>query len=416
VDESIAIRGLKRFMVEQETTFQLPEIQENAENRKRKVAIIGAGPAGLSCAYFLARLGYRPKVFEALSQPGGMLIQAIPAYRLPRDVLSQEIRIIERLGVNIQTGMRLGKDFTLEDLRDQGYEAVFLGVGAPGGVNLNIPGEDAEGFVQAIDFLRDYNTHGSTTIGKKIIVIGGGNSAVDAARTALRLGAESVTIVYRRTRAEMPAYVEEVEEAEREGIRIEFLAAPVEILTQNGCLTGVKCSRMNLGEFDHSGRRRPVQAEESEFFVEADQCIVAIGQSLNPNTINNGIQLHFNKWNYLKVNPVTGQTSEKWIFAGGDAVTGPASVVEAVAHGERAAVGIDQYLTGENHAFWRKEKELDTFFDPEADPEDTPRARIRMIPVEHRKHNFTEVELPWKEPVALRETSRCLRCEYREEC
>lgn len=415
VDESVSIRGLKRFMVEQKTPLHLPEIRENVENEKRKVAIIGAGPAGLSCAYFLARLGYRPRVFEALPQPGGMLVQAIPAYRLPRDMLAQEIRMIERLGVTIETGKKLGEDFTVKDLCAQGYEAVFLGVGAPGGVNLNIPGEDAEGFVQAIDFLRDYNTNGSTQIGKKVIVIGGGNSAVDAARTALRLGAESVTIAYRRTRAEMPAYAEEVEEAEREGVRMEFLVAPVKILTRYGCLTGVRCCRMTLGEFDRSGRRCPIPEERGEFVVEADQCIVAIGQSLNPNMINNGIQLNFNKWNYLEVNPVTGQTSEKWIFAGGDAVTGPASVVEAVADGERAAVGIDQYFTGENHAFWRKEKELDTFFDPEADPVDVPRARIRMIPIEQRKHNFTEVELSWKEPLALRETTRCLRCEYKIE-
>ena len=416
VDQPVAIHGLKRFMVEQETTVQLPEIRENVENAKRKVAIIGAGPAGLCCAYFLARLGYRPKVFEALSQPGGMLIQAIPAYRLPRDVLSQEIQMIERLGVDIRTGMRLGKDFTLKDLHNQGYEAVFLGVGAPGGINLRIPGEDTEGFVQAIDFLRDCNLNGGfVSLGKKVIVVGGGNSAVDAARTALRLGSESVTIVYRRTRAEMPAYPEEVEEAEREGVRIEFLAAPVEILTKNGHLTDVKCCRMNLGEFDRSGRRSPVPAEEGEFVVETDQCILAIGQSLDPNEINNGIQVQFSKRNYIEINPVTGQTSVEWIFAGGDAVTGPASVVEAVAHGERVAVGIDQYLTGENHAFWRQEKELDTFFDPEADPVEAPRARINMIPVAKRRHNFNEVEIAWKETMALREASRCLRCDYRVE-
>ena len=352
---------------------------------------------------------------ETMSKPGGMLIQAIPAYRLPRAVLSSEVQMIERLGVEIETGIRLGKDFTLNDLREKGYEAVFLGIGAPDGISLGISGEEVKGFVQAIRFLRDYDSGGSIKVSPKVIVIGGGNAAIDAARMAIRLGAKSVTVLYRRTRGEMPAYAEEVEEAEREGVRLEFLASPLEIVTENGSLTGLKCCRMVLSDFDRTGRRRPVPGDDGEFFVEADLGIVAIGQALNTNNIINGMRLRLSKRNFIEVNPVTGQTSVEWIFAGGDAVSGPASVVDAVADGEKAAVGIDLYLTGEDHAFWRQDKAPDTFFDPEADPVEFPRSRIRLVPIDKRKHNFNEVELTWKESVALREAERCLRCDYRED-
>jgi len=415
IDDPVSIRGLKRFMVEQEVTVQLPEVWENEENAARKIAIVGAGPAGLSCGYFLARLGYRPKVFEAEPRPGGMLTQAIPAYRLPREVLAREVRMIERMGVDIETGVRLGTDFTLDGLRDEGYEAVFLGVGAPRGMRLGIPGEQAVGVTEAVDFLRTYNLRGSVPVGKNVVVIGGGNAAVDAARTAVRLGAKSVSLLYRRTRAEMPAYAEEVEEAGREGVHMDFLVAPAEILIENGTVASVKCSRMVLGEFDRSGRKRPVDSGEGYFDLEADQVIAAIGQVLDPTEILDGTELQLARRNFIAVNPVTGQTSVEWVFAGGDAASGPASVAQAVGTGERAAVGIDMYLTGENHAFWREEKPLDTFFDPEADPVEYARARMRLIPVAKRRNNFDEVELPWRETVALREAKRCLRCDYREE-
>jgi NADH-quinone oxidoreductase subunit F len=415
LDNSVAIRGLKRFMVEQEVTLQLPEIRENDDNARRKVAIIGAGPAGLSCAYFLGRLGYRPKVFEASRRPGGMLVQTIPAYRLPREEVAREVRMIERMGVEIETEKALGRDFSLGDLQQQGYEAVFVALGAPDGVRLGVPGEDIEGVTEAIFFLRDYNIRGSVPVGKNVVVIGGGNAAMDAARTALRLGAETVTILYRRTHAEMPAYKEEVEEAEREGVRIECLVAPVEIVGRAGKVAGVKCRHMQLGEFDRSGRRRPVAETSGDYLVEADQVIVAIGQQLNPEKVFQGQPLALNTGKFLDANPVSMQTSVPWIFAGGDVVTGPFSVVEAVASGEKAAVGMDRFLTGESHAFWRDEQDVDTFFDPEADPVQTPRADMRLIPVARRRNNFSEVELPFTESVALHEAKRCLRCDYRGE-
>jgi len=411
IDAPVSIRGIKRFMADQEVTIQLPEVLENDQNARRKVAIVGAGPAGLACAYFLARLGYRPTVFEGTARPGGMLVQAIPAYRLPREIVAREVRMIERMGVDIITNTILGVDFTLKSLRASGYDAVFLGVGAPSGVRLGIPGEDVEGITDALNFLRTYNLRGSVPVGRNVVVIGGGNSAIDAARTALRLGAENVTVVYRRSREAMPAYEEEIEEAEHEGVQLRLLTAPVEVVAEGRKVAGIKCLPMRLGEFDRSGRRRPEEAGDA-FIVKADHVLVAIGQTLELKKMCNDITLETRARDYIHVDPVTGQTSEKWIFAGGDAVSGPSSVVEAVAAGERAAVGIDLYLTGKNHAFWREVKVVDTKFDPDADPLDVPRERLNLIPVDRRRANFDEVEQPWPEAVAVRQAKRCLRCDY----
>ena len=415
LDEPLSVRGLKRFLSDQEKQLQLPRFLEDPRAAARKVAVVGAGPAGLSCAYFLARLGYKPIVFEAEKQAGGMLAQAIPAYRLPRTLLDHDVKMIEDLGVEISAGRRLGKDFSLGDLRKEGYEAVFLGVGAPKGLGLGLPGENTAGVVEAIDYLRDYNLNGKARAGKKVVVVGGGNAAVDAARTALRLGAQEVTVVYRRTRAEMPAYEEEVHEAQVEGVRFELLAAPVEILDKRGKLAAVRFQRMELGEFDRSGRRRPKPAKEDFFVLETDLLIAAIGQTLAAAEVTDGVGLKLNERGYLAVDPATGQTSQPWVFAGGDAVSGPSSVIEAVAAGEKAAVGIDLLLTGENRAFWRQDRPADTFFDPDADPVETPRASLKLLPARRRTGNFDEVETTWSRSVALCEAKRCLRCDYREE-
>jgi NADH-quinone oxidoreductase subunit F len=415
LDAPVSIRGIKRFMVDQEVTVQLPEVRESAQNAKRKVAVIGAGPAGLSCAYFLARLGYRPQVFESEPRPGGMLVQAIPAYRLPREIVAREVRMIEHMGVEIFTNMVLGEDVTLKALRAEGFDAAFLGIGAPLGVGLGMPGAEAEGITDALSFLRTYNLRGSVPVGKNVVVIGGGNSAIDAARTALRLGAEKVTVVYRRSREAMPAYEEEIEEAEHEGVGLRLLTAPVEVVVEGKRVAGIKCLPMRLGSFDRSGRRRPEEGGDA-FILPADHVLVAIGQTLDLQKISNSVHLETRNQAFVSVNPVTGQTSEKWIFSGGDAVTGPSSVVEAVAAGERAAVGIDLYLTGKNHAFWREAHEVDTLFDPDAEPSDAPREKLNLIAVERRRANFAEVEQPWCESVAVRQAARCLRCDYGKRC
>jgi NADH-quinone oxidoreductase subunit F len=341
-------------------------------------------------------------------------VQAIPAYRLPREALSREINMIEKLGLDVALGVQIGKDFTLNELRDAGYESVFLAVGAPFGIPLTIPGSDADGVIDALTFLRDFNLGGSAAVGRRVAIIGGGNVAIDAARTAMRLGAERVSVVYRRTREEMPAYHEEVEEAIKEGVDIIFLSSPVEIVKKKGRVSVLRCQRMSLGEYDSSGRQRPTPIPGEILNLEVDQIIVAIGQNMKPEELFNGLNVRLTKNNYIDANPVTLQTSVEWLFAGGDAVSGPASVVEAVGDGEKAAVAIDKYLNGTSGAFWRVDKAVDTFFDPDADPLEYSKTEIHMIPVNKRMRNFMEIELPWQEDVALREAKRCLRCDYRE--
>jgi len=412
LDEAVAIRSLKRFMTEQETEVQLPAVQENAENAAKKVAVVGSGPAGLSCAYFLARLGYKPTIFEKEPSSGGMLVQAIPAYRLPREELGREISMIQSMGVTIKNGLALGKDFTLKSLRDEGYEAVFLGVGAPAGVGMGIPGEDGTGVTEGLTFLRDYNVHGTAEVGTEVAVVGGGNSAIDAARTALRLGATHVNILYRRQREQMPAWAEEILAADEEGITVLPLTAPKEILRdKDGNVIGVLCQRMALGDYDKSGRRAPVSGRNPDFTVECDQVIAAIGQSVDAKALVGDLPVELNR-SWFKVERNTGATSVDWLFAGGDATTGPASVVEAVGAGERAAVAIDQYITGANHAFWRKDIAVDVYFDPDADPVATPRAAVVCLDPEARACTFDEVELSWNLDTACAEAKRCLRCDY----
>ena len=413
LDDPVSIRALKRYLVEQEIIVQLPEVLENNKNAVKKIAVIGAGPAGLSCAYFLARLGYQPKVFEAESRPGGMLTQAIPAYRLPREEIAREIRMIERIGVEINCDIKIGRDITLNQLKEKGFEAVFLSPGAPVGSGLGIPGEDADGVDDALTFLKQYNIRGNVRINRNVLVIGGGNAAIDAARTAVRLGAESVTIIYRRKRSQMPAYQEEVEEAIVEGVKLIDLTQPVEVVkTAEGKVAGIKCHRMTLGDFDKQGRRRAVKENEDNFIIKGDQIITAIGQGIDDEIFKEIDGLEFNEKGYLKIDKSNGRTSVNWLFAGGDTASGPSSVVKAIHAGEVAAVGIDYYLSGEDHAFWREEKMNNTNFDPDKDPVPYPREKVPLIPAEKRRSNFDEVELPWTEAVALRQSARCLRCDY----
>jgi NADH-quinone oxidoreductase subunit F len=340
-----------------------------------------------------------------------MLVQAIPAYRLPREIVAREVRMIENMGVEILTDMQLGRNFSLKSLRAEGCEAVCLGVGAPIGLDLGIPGDQAEGITDALNFLRVYNLRGSVKVGQRVVVIGGGNSAIDAARTAVRLGAQEVTVVYRRSREVMPAYKEEIEEALHEGVKLQLLTAPEAIVSEGGAVAGVRCKPMKLGQFDRSGRRRPEEGGEA-FVIPADQVLVAIGQQLDPQKLFDEVTINTRHDGFIMADAVTGQTSVKWVFAGGDAVSGPSSVVEAVAAGERAAVGIDKYLTGKEHAFWRELHEVDTFFNPAAGPSDEPREQLPLIPVERRCNNFDEVEQPWREALAIRQAQRCLRCDY----
>jgi NADPH-dependent glutamate synthase beta subunit-like oxidoreductase len=346
-DEPLSICKLKRFVAD----FEMAErgavkIPEKAHPRDGKVAVVGAGPAGLSCAHDLAVAGYGVTVFEALPVAGGMLAVGIPAYRLPKDVLKREVDVVEALGVEIKTDTRIGRDFTIDDLFGQGFGAVFLGIGAWKSQKLRIEGEDAEGVVDGVEFLRDLNLGREVRTGVKVGVIGGGNVAMDSARSALRKGAGKVSILYRRTRQEMPANPEEIDAAEAEGIEIQYLVAPVEVLREGGRARGLRCTRMELGEPDASGRRRPVPVPGSEFDIELDMILPAIGQAADLSWIDSSSGIEATKAGTLSVDPDTMATTRPGVFAGGDAVTGPDIAIRAVAAGKRAAVAIDSYLKG----------------------------------------------------------------------
>jgi NADPH-dependent glutamate synthase beta subunit-like oxidoreductase len=322
--------------------LKMEKAKHGQEVHEEKIAIIGSGPAGLTVAYELGIKGYGVTIFESLQEPGGMLRKCIPEYRLPKQVLTDEIQLLKNLGVEVKTGVAIGENLPFNDLWRDGYKAVFVGAGAHKSSKLNIEGGDLNGVVHALDFLWEINCGGDVKVGKKVVVIGGGNVAVDAAKTAIKHGAAEVTIVYRRSREEMPAIPWEVKEAEDEGVKIELLVAPKKIVGTNGQVSAVECIRMQLGEPDESGRRKPFPIEGSEFTREADMVILAIGETPELGFLPKEIEL--NEDGTIWVNPMTMETSLKGVFAGGDAVTGPATVIEAIRAGKCAAESIEKYL------------------------------------------------------------------------
>jgi NADPH-dependent glutamate synthase beta subunit-like oxidoreductase len=349
VDKPLCIRDLKRFVAD----FELKTLSKAFRPKKpsvrggKKVAIIGGGPAGLACAYDLAMMGHPVTIYESHPTPGGMLVLGIPEYRLPRDILEAEIDVLRHLGVEIKTGVTIGKDLSLEDLFKDSYEAIFIAVGAHGSQSMRVKGEELDGVVPGVAFLRELNLGNKPAVGEHIAVIGGGNVAMDAARSSLRLGTKEVTILYRRSREEMPASDEEIEAALAEGISIEFLAAPVEVISDGGRATGLRCVRMELGPPDASGRRRPIPIEGSEHDMPCDMIIPAIGQVSDLAFLREDSGIERTKWNTIKVDDKTQATSREGIFAGGDCVTGPWIAIGAIADGKRAAQSINQYLKEE---------------------------------------------------------------------
>jgi heterodisulfide reductase subunit A-like polyferredoxin len=381
--------------------------------REEKVAIVGSGPAGLTAAYFLALDGYQVTIYESMPHPGGMLRYGIPEHRLPRSVLDHEIAFIQRLGVIIQTGVRIGKDLTLEELQAHGAKTVFLAVGAWKGLKLMLRGEDDyEGVADVTSFLRRVHLGELEKLSGGVVVIGGGHSAIDAARVALRLGAEDVRIIYRRSRKEMLAEQEEVEEAEKEGVKIHFQVAPLRITGENGKVSGIECIRTRLMEADTTGRRKPIPVEGSEFFIEAQHIIPAIGQEPDLSLLGPESELKVSKWNLLTVNPETLQTNEPQIFAGGDVITGPATVIEAVEAGQRAAHYMAKYMQGEElPTEWIEEAPAGTNWTP-IPVEEPAEARLKVptLPLEERMADFKEVNLLAGEEEAKQEAARCLDC------
>ncbi|MBA7605353.1 NADPH-Fe(3+) oxidoreductase subunit beta [subsurface metagenome] len=407
LDEPLAIRVLKRFAAEHDTGLW-KQNSKLAPPTGKKVAIVGSGPAGLTAAYYLAKLGHEVTVFEALPVVGGMMRVGIPEYRLPREALDREIEEIKAVGVEIKTDSKVE---SLDELSKQGYDAIFVSIGAHRGINLGMEGETNAGVVDGVDFLREINLGRKVGIGDRVVVVGGGNVAIDASRTALRLGAREVTIAYRRTRAEMPASAEEIDEALREGVKILHLAVPNRVTRVNSKLK-VEFMRMELGKVDESGRRRPVPVKGSEFTGEYDMMIKAIGERAE---VPDRYMLSVGRGGRMEVDPDTLATSREGVYAGGDVVTGPASVIEAIAGGRQAAISIDRYLGGNGDIDEQlAPPEEVTPFDIEEIEGEKYRPPVNMSSLDERLKGFAQVELGFDEAKAIEEATRCLRCDLEE--
>ncbi len=417
VDEPIQIKHLKRFAADNAA------VEEAVQCGRRgvRVAIVGAGPSGLTCAHFLARLGYDVTIFEMLPEPGGMAAVGIPDYRLPRAVLRSEVKAIEDQGVKIFYGHALGVHFTLDDLEEQGFKAVFIGMGCHCHKKMDIEGEDAGyyGYVPGVYFLRNINLGLMDEVprGKKIAVVGGGNVAIDCARIAFRSGFEESHVVYRRSRKEMPADPVEIADAGAEGVQYHFLTAPKKIIGESGKVTGLECFRMELGEPDASGRRRPVGVKGSEFVINADVIVAAIGQEGDFSCVCNLPGVKTSERGALIVDENL-MTSRKGVFAGGDCVTGPDVLIRACAHGRLVGLKIDRFITTGKIGVLEEEmdeKLLNSFSGLDANekvkvPGGTVRIPVRHEPPTARKGDFREVDKGFTPEEAVSEASRCLRC------
>lgn len=408
VDEAIAIDALKRSAAD---LGNAPDDYSIAEEKGKKVAVVGGGPAGLMAAYDLRKNGYGVTLYEALPVLGGMMAIGIPEFRLPRDILKKETGILEKLGVEVKLNTRIGTDVKLSDLKND-YDSVFVAVGAHQGRSLGVENSETNGVVDGIDFLARVNNGEKVDIADKVVIVGGGNVAIDCARACIRLGFKDVNIVYRRSREEMPAIVDEVAEAEEEGLKIQFLANPVRVLSEANKVNGVECVKMELGAPDESGRKRPVPIAVSEFTIATGLVITAIGEQPDlefmtgdaASAVSDGL---------IKADPVTLETGVKGLFAGGDTVTGPASVIDALATGRKAAISIDRYLKGESLDVGREGEGpqvsrliVDTFGVAQAS-----RLKMPTLEVDKRQGAFTEVDLGFTKEEAVKEAERCLSCE-----
>jgi NADPH-dependent glutamate synthase beta subunit-like oxidoreductase/ferredoxin len=421
IDTPIAIKVLKGFAAERamsEGSYRNPS-REPAKGKK--VCIIGAGPAGLSAAYYLALKGYDVRVIEQYPVAGGMLLLGIPRYRLPREVIDREVQMLRELGVEFNFNTRFGSDITWRQLKKEGFDAFFLAIGAHLSFQMNIPGEkDFPQVIEAVDLLRRVAMGDRQPPGKKVIVIGGGNVAIDAARTCLRLGSKSVILAYRRTRAEMPADREEVEQAEEEGIRLEFLTIPHEIVGKNGRLQGLKCLRAQLVSIEGQDRKFPKAIDGSEFLMEADALISAIGEYVDAACLESVSGLEWNRRKTVQVDMVTMESNIEGVFCAGDAVTGPATVIEAIGGGKRAAESIHRYLSGipqpKMPPVPTRRGRIDWLEVPASTKMTLKRPEMPLLNVDRRRTTFQQVELGYTENMVREESRRCLRCDICLRC
>lgn len=409
IDEPLSIRTLKRSAADwvlQQNNGKYP-VEKPTKSTGKKIAIVGAGPSGLTAAHYLAKVGHTVTVFEALPVAGGMLSVGIPDYRLPADILAADVKAIEDMGVVIRLNTRFGSDVTFSDLKEQGYEAVYIAIGAHDDQKLGVPGEDLDGVISGIGFLKDVNLGQAPALnGKTVLVIGGGNVAIDSARTAVRSGAKEVHVVYRRRKEDMPAFAEEIEEAEHEGIKFTFMTAPVKVVGE-GKLTGLECLKSAQGDFDSSGRRRPVPIEGSNFIIEGDIIISAIGQSVGISSAD-GVGLEINR-GLITADKNMG-TNVPFVFAGGDCVSGPDTAINAIAQGKKAASTIDRYLGGSGVVV--EPRSVNRELSGPIMEEKQDRAVQASLPVAERIGNI-EVEKGFTPEQAMAEAMRCLRCDVK---
>ena len=421
IDTSISIKALKGFAAERAMSQGSYANPPKEPDKNKKVCVIGAGPGGMSAAYYLALKGYGVRVVEQQAVGGGMLLLGIPRYRLPREVIDREVALLKNLGVEFQFGTRFGRDITFADLKNEGFQAFFLSIGAHKSFKLGVPGEtDFPQVIEAVDFLRNVALGDRQVPGKNAVVIGGGNVAIDAARTCVRLGSESVTLAYRRTRSEMPADAEEVEQAEEEGIRFEFLNIPEEIVGRHGRVEGMKCLRAKLVTREGQNRKYPIPIEDSQFVLEADVIICAIGQQVDAECLAAVIGLDWTRRKTIHVNMVTMETSIEGIFAAGDAVTGPATVIEAIGGGKRAAESIDRYLEGipqpQMPPVPTRRGRIEYLEVPASSKMTIKRPEMPLLNIYRRRTTFQQVELGYPEDKVREEARRCLRCDICLRC